>query len=71
MGKTGNREKETGADPANSVMRETAHRRLEEMMNLAESGQEYGTFAVDVEFEAGVITRIPQRFKRSDKPAST
>ena len=71
MAKTGSPRKTRGRETPNSVMRDTAHRRLDEMLNLAESAQEYGTFGVDVEFEAGVITRIPQRFKRSDKPAST
>jgi hypothetical protein len=54
----------------NSALRDTAHQRLDEMLDLAEARQEYGIFSVDVAFEAGVITRIPQRFTRCDKPAA-
>jgi len=60
-----------GRDPQNDAMRREAHQELDALINLAEDRQQYGTMAVDVHFEAGVIQLIQTRLTRATKPATT
>lgn len=70
MGKAGNRGKERSAEPHNREMRKTAHDRLDQLIDMAERGEEYGTMGVDIHFRAGVINLVQRRLTGADKPAS-
>ena len=72
MGKAGSGSKGRGGrEPQNDAMRAEAHRRLDQLMDMAESNEDYGTMGVDVHFRAGVIDLVQRRLTGADKPAST
>ena len=68
MGKTGNPRKRQTQRPGNTESRAVAHKRLDQLMDAAEHGNEYGIVAVDVIFEAGRIVAVKRRIDGSDKP---
>lgn len=58
------------AKTTENAMRRRAHDTLNELMDRAESGQQYGHIGIDVHFEAGEITLVDKRIRETDRPSN-
>ncbi len=71
MSKTGKSGKERGRNPDNAACRKEAHQELDQLINMAEYRQQYGSVTVEVGIKAGVIDLVRGKMDRSTKPAGT
>lgn len=60
------RKAETEQQQSNDVLRERAHRRLDEIVDDAERRREFGEFGIEIQFENGRIKLIRRTFRGTD-----